>query len=724
MQAGGHVIANSGNLYLNEAPRMVAHGPFTIPAPVGDFVGRMDEIEQLERDLRQAVENGATVSICGVRGMGGLGKTQLAYNAAQRMADIFPDGRVLLELRGATQTPMTSEEALGKVISAFEQGSQLPTQRDDLKALYTRVLYSKRVLILADDAHDAAQVDCLLPPPGCALFVTSRQRFLLPSMRVLDLETLSPAEAEKLLLKICPRIGRHAVALAKLGGHLPLALRISATLLTNDRTTSVDAYLRDLTSERLRLSGLQDPNHPNVPAYSVEASISLSYQALDETSQSVLRQLGVFAASFLRASAEAVIQMPGGTVTALNRVLSILHQRSLLDYDETTERFSLHDLVRVFTLQKLREDGDEEVVYLQYAQYYVQVAEYADNLFRGGGANITAGLALFDSERANIDAAWNWAMQQSSSKMTDELLINFADATVYIGDLRYSKRRERVPQLEAALKAARQRNNRAAEGRSLGNLSNDYRDLGEVRRAITYSMQRLAIARELRDRRGEENGLAGLGLGYRNLGEVQQAIAYYEQWLTIAREIGDQRGEGNALGNLGLAYMDLGKIQQAIPYYEQVLTIAQETGDRQVEASTLGNLGLAHAAVGEVQQAIAYYEQVLAIAREIGDRRKEGNTLGNLGLAYEDLGEVRRAIGYFEQRLVIAKEIGDRRGEANGSWNMGDLLTRQGELARAIELMQVRVDFEREIGHVDVEKNAAVVEELRRLLTENEDKAE
>src|SRR5439155_11374835 len=139
--------------------------------------------------------------------------------------------------------------------------------------------------ILADDARDAAQVGPLLPPPGSALLVTSRNRFNLPGMAALDLEVLPQDEAEALLLKICPRVGESAARLAQLCGRLPLALRISAGLLANDRTLSVTRYLERQAGERARLAHLRDPDDPRL---SVEASLHLSYDALDTLAQSVL----------------------------------------------------------------------------------------------------------------------------------------------------------------------------------------------------------------------------------------------------------------------------------------------------------------------------------------------------------------------------------------------------------------------------------------------------
>ena len=75
-------------------------------APVNDFVGRDAEITQLVTALRQAAEGGTVAAISGVRGMGGIGKTELAYRVVQEVYDAFPDAQLLIELRGAGDNPL------------------------------------------------------------------------------------------------------------------------------------------------------------------------------------------------------------------------------------------------------------------------------------------------------------------------------------------------------------------------------------------------------------------------------------------------------------------------------------------------------------------------------------------------------------------------------------------------------------------------------------------
>lgn len=348
----GFLIQPSGPVYQNFGETNI-HIPLPQPAlhqlraPVGDFVGREREIDQLVQALSKAATSGTAAAISGVRGMGGIGKTELAYVVANRLKDSFPDAQLVVELRGASSSPLTPEQALQTIIRAFEREAKLPDDLGKLKGVYNSMLAGKRALILADDAKDAAQVRSLLPPQGCALLVTSRNRFGLPGMVALDLGTLSPKEAEKLLLEICPRIGKHAAELARLCGYLPLALRVSAGLLTDNDSRNVTHYLEQLRVERLK--HLSDPDNPNDSQASVEASLRLSYDALDLASQSALCQLSVFPAAFDPVMIEITVLID----CDISNTVEILQRRSLLNWDAAVKLYNIHDLTRDFCLIRL-----------------------------------------------------------------------------------------------------------------------------------------------------------------------------------------------------------------------------------------------------------------------------------------------------------------------------------------------------------------------------------
>jgi tetratricopeptide (TPR) repeat protein len=190
----------------------------------------------------------------------------------------------------------------------------------------------------------------------------------------------------------------------------------------------------------------------------------------------------------------------------------------------------------------------------RHALHYITVASHAESVYLQGDP--LGGLALFDTERGQIDAVWNWLLHQDESvpdRVRRTLLLQLADATVYTGELRYDMARERIPQLEAQIEVAQLLGNKFCESIALGNLGAAYSFLGNEEQAIVCYQQHLILSQMIGDRRGEGNALGNLGLAYAYLGEVPHAIAYYEQQLAIVREIGDRRGEGNALGNLGLA---------------------------------------------------------------------------------------------------------------------------------------------------------------------------
>jgi tetratricopeptide (TPR) repeat protein len=679
---GNTIYARTG------APTPTITSLYQLRAPVADFVGRNAEIRQLVRAISKITKRGK-VAIGGILGMGGMGKTELAYAVAQRLKPSFPDAQLFLELQGTSDHPVTPEQALQTIIRTFEPTAPLPDNLAGLRSTYLTLFDSKRVLILADDALDKRQLEPLLPPPGCALLLTSRQRFNWQGMERLDLEMLSQLEAEKLLLKICPAIGPATTSMTQLCGRLPLALRLCASACANS-TRSIEYHLAALENERERLTHLRDLDvrNPDDPATSVEASLLLSYATLTSQAQGVLCQLSVFPSTFDMKAAIAVVQASGAEEQGTNakhqsksveELLELLYHQSLVEWDgdRETGRYSLHDLVRMFGVERIK--GGEYAARLRHAHYYAMIADQADDLYMKGGDNLLLGLKLFDEERANIDAGWNWARQQaeSTSQEINDLLLGYAGATSNVGDLRYDKRRERIPQLEAAIEAARRLSNRQAEGSILGSL----------------------------------------GVAYAALGEIRKAIQYFEQHLKIAHQIGDRLNEGMALDNMGNAYAALGEIRKAIQYYEQRLEIAHQIGDRLNEGMALDNIGNAYTLLREPHKALQYYEQVLEIARQMGDQRGEGSTLGNMGNAYAALGEIRKAIQYYEQRLEIARLIGHREGEATTSWNLGAILAEKGDLARAVELMQVTVDYEREIGHTNAEEDAAALEELRKRLT-------
>jgi tetratricopeptide (TPR) repeat protein len=661
-------VVGRDKIVHQQAPAPIATSLHQLPSPPIDFTGRTAELAELLSNI----ERGAIIT--GLRGMGGIGKTALALVLADQLKGKYPDAQFYLDLRGASDKPMPPIEAMQHVIRGYHPTAKLPDDPNDIAALYRSVLDGQRALLLMDNAKDADQIKPLLPPASCLMLITSRQHFHVAGLHAKDLEKLSIDDARDLLIKITPRLANVILseakdlallpeilrrksaaqndtqimavdALAHFCGYLPLALQVSASTLAERIDLQPQDFIRRLsdTQQRLQLTG-------------VEASLQLSYDLLTPELKQTFSQLSVFPASFDTTAEEAVCEDTD------HLRLSELVRLSLVQYDETTRRYQLHDLVRLFADKQLN-DQERSTTQYKHAEHYLNVLQNADQLYLKGNENITRGLALFDLEWINIQAGQAWAAAHAKEDNVAAKLCNdYPDAGVYTLDLRLHSR-ECIRWFNDALNAAHELKDHSGESNHLGNLGAAYNLLGEPRKAIELFDQSLVIKREIGDRLGEGHALGNLGITYASLGELRKAIEFFEQRLVIAREISDRRGEGNTFGNLGNAYRNFGEARKAIEYYEQSLIIDRELGDQLGEGTDLGNLGVAYASLGELRKAIEFFDQSLAIKREIGDHRGEGDTQFNMSLVLIQLGERTKAIQFAEAALKTKERIEDPRAE-------------------------------------------------------------
>jgi DNA-binding SARP family transcriptional activator len=238
--------------------------PRQLPAAVPHFAGRAEELATLGK----LAADGAVTAVWAIVGNAGTGKTALALHWAHQAAEDFPDGQLYIDLKGFTagHKPVSPGDALRGFLHAL--GARPPHIPDSLAAqtgLYRSLLAGKRVLIVCDNAKNAAQVRPLLPGDGtCPVLITSRGRLTslaaAEGAQLVSLDVLPNQDAYQLL---AGRLGRErlmaepaaAAELVRLCAGLPLALAGAAALVAfrpQIRLETLTAELRRRHSRRQR----------------------------------------------------------------------------------------------------------------------------------------------------------------------------------------------------------------------------------------------------------------------------------------------------------------------------------------------------------------------------------------------------------------------------------------------------------------------------------------
>ncbi len=223
------------------------------------------------------------------------GRPRWRCRSRTRYGGAFPDGQLWVPLEGATGHSRDPGEVLGELVRALGvPGSAIPQSTLERASLYRSRLAGRRVLVLADDAASAAQVQPLLPGTSqCGVLITSRSDLAGPAGSwLLPLEPLTHAEAVQLLTKI---LGQHRVnaelgaadELAAACGQLPLAVRIAGARLAGRTSWQLSALARKITDARRRLDELETGD------MSVRASLTQSYETLDEPARRAFRLLAL-----------------------------------------------------------------------------------------------------------------------------------------------------------------------------------------------------------------------------------------------------------------------------------------------------------------------------------------------------------------------------------------------------------------------------------------------
>ncbi|WET81649.1 BTAD domain-containing putative transcriptional regulator [Amycolatopsis sp. QT-25] len=631
--------------------------PRQLPADLPRFTGRTAYLAQLDALVFDGGSGaGALVA---VDGPAGVGKTSLVLHWAHRRADRFPDGQLFVDLRGAD--PLT-QRAANDVLGGFLRALGRPTHRfpadlDERAALFRSATAGRRLLLVLDNAGEAAQVRPLLPGTGCVAVVTSRQRMRGLSVRNgaerVAVAPFERREAVELLARIADRsriaaARDAAVALTDHCGNLALPLVILAERLADG--TPVDQLVQDLGDERKRLDAFAVSTDAETD---LRVTLGSAYAALPAAARRLFRLLGTWPGQRVGPSAAAALAgVDKATAVRLLHTLTDAHHLRQVD----PGRYELHDLLRAFATDLFTAEPDDDAL----SRMLSWCLHSAHNAARRLEDHRPPRPLPLEPGVTPVEPA----SEQQASAWFDSELDNLAAVATLAAE---RGRNDYAWQIVATFNEHRERKLRWAD------------HTGVINTALT-------AARALGDLRGQALMLATLANNELHLGRHADALGHYRHGLELYRELGDEVGQGQALGNIGRSLYRLGRDEEALGHWQQSLAVHRKLGRRGSEAYDLHNIAMCRLRAHRPAEAIALDEQALRLQLAEGDHFGAALVHGQLGEAHLALGQHTAAADHLRVALTMLQDSGGSVYEADAMSMLAIALHHAGERGEAAAL--------------------------------------
>ncbi|MFD4247090.1 BTAD domain-containing putative transcriptional regulator [Streptomyces sp. NPDC058525] len=694
--------------------------PAQLPPDAADFTGRTAPVRVLDEAL--GAPSAQALVIATVVGMGGVGKTALALHVAHRVREAYPDGQLYVDLRGSDPVPADPEAVLsGFLVALGVPGDAVPDGLDARSALFRSVVDGRRLLLVLDNAKDAAQIRPLLPGAvGCAVLTTGRTRPSgLPAAVQVDLDVFQPSEALDLLGRTIgtERLDAEreaALELVVACGYLPLAVRIVAARLAARPGWTVETLSRRLQVERRRIDELR------IGDLAVAAAFELSYRQLTADQARAFRLVAsVDGPDIGLPAAAALLDLDEYDAEDL---LEALVDVAMVE-SPFPGRYRYHDLLRAFARRRPAETGGSASAAGGAAESMEALAardRLLDHLlatactaFQHAVPGDPAAGALGPARSPGVAlAGWDAAREWTAAERTGAVALAAQVAADAGADgahgvdppggvpgtaLRAAidllialtpfvltpPSRRLAATADALAEAAVRHGDVRAAGRAHFLRGNVALAATRLDAAEAAARQAVEAARTAGDTVILRQALNDLGLICQFLSRYDEAVDHYDEALLLANELGHRSGALVTTVNAALARVRSGRADEAVEICHAALAELRTRQDDPGRAYTLYVLGLALHALGRHEEAVTWFRECLTVATEAGLRDRAAHARYRMADSLRSLGRADEALDHAGLALVLCEELGAERDQAQALVVLGRSLADLGRGAEA-----------------------------------------
>jgi tetratricopeptide (TPR) repeat protein len=648
------------------------------------FFGRHKDMEVVMRALSPEDRTWGVL----VDGIGGIGKTSLAVEAAHRckesgrfeafvfvsakqhalapggVREVVPAARTLDEFLNETARVL-DQPGIPKLASDAKRRALL----DTLRSMPTLLVYDNLETLSKEEREALADFLRELPQ-GCKAVITSRRRggegSVWHRLEKLDWDAarqLIAAEADRdaaLAAKLERAEARWQELYDATGGS-PLALSHTLGLMRVRAALSFDAALS-------MLRGSRDADLQQFIFQEARLELTTNDGA-------ALRALSFFAPS---ATFEAWVEVAKLSRTELETTIDRLSALSLIDVLAGEERYALHPLTRNFVRSELlvNEDLARETG-MRFASYWLLYTQR-----HGGRFASYKGFNLIEAEWANIEAAAEWLWQivgMDGEHVSDKV-------------------------------AARKLNEiaKALNGSSILFNSGQWNECVRLSEHAYESMRALGLRRDA--------GWRAQEIIWIHYHRADTAAA--DRWADLCDEAWMNSGsrlEQAALMRLrGLLRVQRGDYDGGVRLFQDALVIVRDLKLDDWVAVVLNDLGMAEHRRKHYEDAEAHYCEALKIHQQRDETWWLPAVLGNLAsvsLARERLAEARE---FYEKELLLAREVRRQDLIADAQFGLACVYETDGQVTLALPLAQEALSIQERLRHKDLPETRELVTRLKK----------
>lgn len=708
------------------APRALPAAAHNLPIAANSFIGR-------ERELAELAELRGTRRLVTLVGVGGAGKTRLAFEAGARAAEAFEDGVVGVLLASVTSA--------ASVLPTIASSLGVPEQPGvGLQDAVTTALATRRVLLVLDNCEHVRSTvspvveSVLAACPAVRVLATSRRPLGVPGEQVYPVPALEVPSAgaalESSIRSDSVRLFRerarlndpsfevtddNAPAIARICRRLdgvPLALELAAarvqSLSLRELASRIDEAVTDLATTGYL---------PDDRQRSLTALVDWSYALLDDEERRVFRYLSVFSGGCTVAAAESVCASDHASRPTLDVLLSLVEHSVIVN--DGSGRFRMLVVIAEYARTQLERHGEERDARSRHARYFAATAADVSRRLRGPEEPVA--LAQLEADHGNYESALGFMQREDDIEEMVRVVLAltrfwelrghftegqrwlasalhggdidpvlraramFAKASFddLLGDARGAR-----DLCEAGLAACAEAADKLglAEGHyALGHVLTDASE-----RATCFN-KALAMYDDLDDRAGVAACHMKLGLdAVYDLRDLDAAEHHYSTSLGLHRELGDKIGIAWSLTGLSDVARKRDDLDTFRRMNEECVDLRHQAGDKRGVAESLTNLGDGALRQGDLPSALALFEEALALHRQVGYLHGIRYSLRNLAGTLIRLGETSRPRAVLTELLQRATEQArDERAVALALTGVADLAIAEGALAAGVTLIAV-----------------------------------